>query len=477
MKDLSTYIGYCRVSTQRQFTEGHGLERYIYSLKKYGLQDNQIFWDIESGKNETRKGYNTVLHIIRQGKVKNLVVPCFDRFTRSVIQWEKAKEEFQKLGVKVLFLEGGSLDLSTPEGTISAGMMALFASFTAEKNKLNSLNGHKFLRVHEKAFIAGFGYIKENDTFVVNRELYKDTNLTYYDIARECINTFLSHKTISSTVNTLCTRYGFKRISKIGYLDFPREPSAFKYWLLNPQLRGYISYFNKDKDKQIISDTPRFEPILLEDEYTNILRILEQNKITKLKKTTLVNPLIGLCFCKQCGSKMITKGSGTKKKYSYLICKGAYPHPGTPQVCDRRSSYGLTIQSVVDKVIQSLIVEFKSISKWGYLEPDIINESEEIIELRKSINKLESFNDPDLLEVINTKKTKLLNLVNDSKLESSYKQEKLIISNKLASMPEFWHSDTTKVEDIYAVFQELVKKVECDQGEIHISLNIGQSSY
>jgi site-specific DNA recombinase len=60
MRDLSRALGYCRVSTQRQYTEGHGLERYIDRLQQYGLTEEQIHWDIESGASEKRKGYNRV---------------------------------------------------------------------------------------------------------------------------------------------------------------------------------------------------------------------------------------------------------------------------------------------------------------------------------------------------------------------------------------------------------------------------------
>jgi site-specific DNA recombinase len=69
-KDLKYSVGYCRVSTQRQQSEGHGLERYIEALRNYGLSDDQIYWDIDSGASDSRVNYRKVLTLIKAGKIK-----------------------------------------------------------------------------------------------------------------------------------------------------------------------------------------------------------------------------------------------------------------------------------------------------------------------------------------------------------------------------------------------------------------------
>ncbi|QBQ73832.1 Ser recombinase [Nodularia phage vB_NspS-kac68v162] len=159
LKDYSDCVGYCRVSTQKQFEEGHGLERYIAQLKSWGLNDNQIFWDIESGASDKRKGYNKVLDLIKSGAIKKLIIPCFDRFTRSTLQWEQASLELQKHNVTVMFLDGGSTDLTTPDDLFKMRILAAMSAAVRDKNKFNSSQGHKFRRLNEKAHVACFTHL------------------------------------------------------------------------------------------------------------------------------------------------------------------------------------------------------------------------------------------------------------------------------------------------------------------------------
>ncbi|MEO1561717.1 MAG: recombinase family protein, partial [Cyanobacteria bacterium J06632_19] len=173
MRDLSRALGYCRVSTQRQHSEGHGLERYIEKLKEYGLTDEQIHWDIESGASDKRKGYNRVLELVRSRKVDKIVVPCFDRFTRSALGWEVAREELQKYGVELIFLDGGSLDLETPEGLFTSRILAAMSAQVRDKNRYNAIQGHRYFQEKRKIYQAIFGFIKNGDTVVPNFKQYR----------------------------------------------------------------------------------------------------------------------------------------------------------------------------------------------------------------------------------------------------------------------------------------------------------------
>lgn len=60
-RDLSDAVFYFRVSTSRQHDEYSSFESYYYRAKQAGFSDEQIYSDIDSGANNSRKGYQMVL--------------------------------------------------------------------------------------------------------------------------------------------------------------------------------------------------------------------------------------------------------------------------------------------------------------------------------------------------------------------------------------------------------------------------------
>lgn len=476
MQGFEDCIGYCRVSTQRQFTDGHGLERYIDALKRYGLRDDQIYWDIESGANDKRTGYNQVLSLIKQGNIRKLIVPCFDRFTRSADSWESVREELQKHKVTIIMLEGGSMKFETPEDLLTSRIQVAFAAMTRDKNKYNAIQGFKFFRSQEKALQAIFGYLKVGDTLIVNHNQYKTSNKSYYLVARELIELFLDNRTLAGTIRIFCNKYGYDSTRAKTYSYHPHSHTGLKSWLLHPVLRGNLVYFNKLEDKKI--EIPnKFEAILTESEYLEILRIFDRANTLKGKRVTLVNPLIGLCFCASCGNRVrsrsskVTMKDGTTKIHRYMVCSGAYPETGQPRKCDRRKSYSLTVDDYVDTVINALCKRADEIAKQVVeCEPTDKEESQEITELRIQIKKLIALDDPDLKEAIQLKQTKLENLLLANKVQTTGNDHKYELMKQYAAMPQLWHLAT--VEEQMTLFQDLVKRVVCDHGVLTVELLI-----
>ena len=219
------------------------MDRYIQGLKKYGLTDEQIHWDIESGANEKRAGYNLVLSLVRSRKVDKIIVPCFDRFTRSALGWEVARQELQEFGVELIFLDGGSLDLETPEGLFTSRILAAMSAQLRDKNRYNALQGAKYFREQRKIFKTIFGFKKIGDTTAPNVEQYRDTSKTCKDVALEAIALFLESGSIAGTIRKMCDQYGTERFGSKSHEDFPRDISSFRRWLQNPQLIGMVRLF------------------------------------------------------------------------------------------------------------------------------------------------------------------------------------------------------------------------------------------
>lgn len=459
MQDLSKAIGYCRVSTQRQHTEGHGLERYIDRLKQYGLTEEQIYWDIESGASESRKGYNQVLDMVRASKVNKIVVPCFDRFTRSALGWEVARQELQNFGVELIFLDGGSLDLDTPEGLFTSRILAAMAAQLRDKNKYNAIAGARYFREKRKIYKAVFGFLKDGDTVVPNYKEYRQSGNSYASVAKQAIQMFVDTGEISKTIRKMVNQYGLERLSNRNYEDFPRDVAAFRRWLQNPQLSGQICYFPHDSQKRLVLESTH-QGLITIDEHNEILRMLSMRP--KIRHTNANNPLSGLTYCGACGSKMtihsVTVNNATgPKRYEHLRCTGRYNKAGHPRVCTVNKYFSL--DAAIKACIRALQSRAAQIGD-GYVQE--IGESKlppEVIELQQQIVELRRRNDPDLESAITAKEQRLESLIRTSDLNFVADATRNEILKTIASVDDFWKGASKK--QLVTIFQELVSDVVC----------------
>lgn len=458
MRDLSRALGYCRVSTQRQHTEGHGLERYIENLKNYGLRDDQIYWDIESGGSEKRAGYNKVLSEVRSRNVDKIIVPCFDRFTRSPLGWEQAKNELLEFGVELIFLDGGSLDLETPEGLFTSRILAAMSAQVRDKNRYNSIQGHKFFQEKRKVYQVVFGLRKNGDFVAPNDSPYKTSGKSYRQVAIEAIDLFLECGNIAKTVTTLCEKYGYER-DPIKNLDFPRTPSSFKRWVENPILCGMIRYYAEEPEKTIILKSEHNVGIIDELKFRQIMLLMAKNP--KGRHTAQSNPLVSLCFCGKCGTRMrktvntnIKKKSGKKYVNQYIQCVGSRPVPGRIAVCDCTKFF--KYHEVVVETIEAIKTRTHEIL--ATLDEPISNEySPEIIQLQQEIIKLKSMGDNDYKSVIDIKQSKLESLLSNIENKNASKTYQRDLYVNFLNSDEFWNKAT--MEDLTVIFQELVDKI------------------
>ena len=461
MRDLSRALGYCRVSTQRQHTEGHGLERYIERLKQHGLTDEQIYWDIESGASEKRAGYNKVLSEVRSHKVDKIIVPCFDRFTRSPLGWEQAKNELLEFNVELIFLDGGSLDLETPEGLFTSRILAAMSAQVRDKNRHNSIQGHRFYQEKRKIYQAIFGFVKEGDSIKPNLNLYKNTHKTYCDIALEMINRFLANGNLTQTVRQMCDNYGVERVSHLNHLDFPHSSTSFRRWMENPLLCGMVRYYGEDKEKMLVLASSH-ESIISVEKFNQIAAILRLNPCGRRDYRT--NPLVSLCYCGVCGSKMkkitskVKYASGETHENNYLRCTGAHPRTGKKKVCDYRRYFQR------DEAIAICITKIKekaSAIANNLIGTDEQEETIEVRELKQQIFTLKQLNDPDLKNAIAFKEQRLENLCNQKEVSAFRDASRYGLYEDILKNDSLW--DKFCDRELTVIFQELVERVICSE--------------
>ncbi|EIE9938037.1 TPA: recombinase family protein [Kluyvera ascorbata] len=118
--DMSTLIGYARVSTAEQ-----SLEMQIEALKNAGC--HQVFTDVASGAKADRPGLEKALEYLREGDT--LLVWKIDRLGRSLAHLVQTVEALRERGVGFRSLTDAGIDTTTRNGKLLFNLFATLAEF------------------------------------------------------------------------------------------------------------------------------------------------------------------------------------------------------------------------------------------------------------------------------------------------------------------------------------------------------------
>lgn len=122
-------IGYMRVS-KADGSQTTDLQRD--ALLQAGVDEQHLYEDYASGKNDNRTGLDACLKALREGDV--LVVWKLDRLGRNLSHLVKTVTRLseQNIGLKVLTGQGANIDTTTPAGRLIFGIFASLADFESE---------------------------------------------------------------------------------------------------------------------------------------------------------------------------------------------------------------------------------------------------------------------------------------------------------------------------------------------------------
>jgi len=131
-------IGYIRVSTDEQASNGQSLDAQRAKLEAYAkLYDLELIGIIEdagqSAKTMKRDGLQKVLAMLQSGKAEGLLIVKLDRLTRSVADWQKLIDTYfgEKAG-KELFSVADSIDTRTAAGRLVLNVLLSVAQWERE---------------------------------------------------------------------------------------------------------------------------------------------------------------------------------------------------------------------------------------------------------------------------------------------------------------------------------------------------------
>lgn len=136
-RDMTSAVGYVRVSTEQQVKSGAGLEAQRAAItqacEQRGLVLTQTLADEGvSGKGlGKRDGLAQALDQLRSGQASVLVVSKLDRLSRSVIDFAKLLDQARDEGWRIVVLNIG-VDMTTSHGRFIANVMSAAAQWERE---------------------------------------------------------------------------------------------------------------------------------------------------------------------------------------------------------------------------------------------------------------------------------------------------------------------------------------------------------
>lgn len=123
---MSRLFAYCRVSTAGQTTENQ-----VQEIKTAGfdIQTQRVIEEVVSGSTSAsdRKGFAKLLDRMEAGDV--LVVTKLDRLGRNAIDVQSTVQLLEGKGIRVHCLALGGVDLTSPSGKMTMGVLAAVAQF------------------------------------------------------------------------------------------------------------------------------------------------------------------------------------------------------------------------------------------------------------------------------------------------------------------------------------------------------------
>ena len=123
---MSRVFAYCRVSTSDQTTENQTLE---IAAAGFQVTPQRIVTETISGSvpASERKGFAGLINRLETGDV--LIVTKLDRLGRNAMDVRATVEALSGMGVRVHCLALGGVDLTSPAGKMTMGVIAAVAEF------------------------------------------------------------------------------------------------------------------------------------------------------------------------------------------------------------------------------------------------------------------------------------------------------------------------------------------------------------
>lgn len=422
-----------------------------------------------SGKDTNRPGFQRLMHDIRRGKVKKVIVYKLDRVSRSLIDFVDMLAEFKKYEVEFISSQE-CFDTSSPYGEMICKLLMIFAEF--ERTSIVNRIRDAYDKRSDMGLYSGgrrvYGYNLEETVingiktkkFVVNEEEAKHIKYIFevYSMPSVTLRA-LQDNLLQNDIKTLC---GVDwTTGKLGTLL--RNPIYVKadadiydyYERNNTHIVGNVEDFDgkhniklygKTKHKKDMADWSDMKIVLLtsygivdSDIWLKCQKKLELNKQIGNSLSNNTSWLSGKLVCAKCGHKMTTVKGQTKK---YFLCMGKTHKKTCTGV--NQTIYVEDVEEMVDEYIAGKLEALK-LSKVHHSDENTAQINVIKLKVKGVEQKLSSLSDlvfsgslnKEMIEVLNDRakklteeKQKYLNEIDDLLISSSNVRESLNFSKK-----------------------------------------------
>ena len=312
-------IIYCRVSSERQKTEGHGLESQEQRCREYAKQKGYeveiVFGDSFTGGGDyTKRPAMSELMAYMDAKPYNSYIVIFDdlkRLARDTEQYIKLKKALE---IRRASVECPNFVFSkSPEGQYIETIMAATAQLEREQNRRQVLQKMKArLELGYWTFSeVPPGYLYKNDP-LHGKFAFIDT-VKKGPIVKEALEGFASGRFINQEDVRRFLQEKDIQNGKPIYLDYVKRMLTRVFYA------GYVEYTEWEVDRR----KAKHEALISLATYEAIQDKLNGKKTTHIKNYINEDfPLRNFVHCSTCNQPLTASWStGRKGKYPYYRCK------------------------------------------------------------------------------------------------------------------------------------------------------------
>lgn len=448
-------VGYVRVSTREQ-AETDALEQQLARIRKAGAV--RIFQDVESGRKDSRSQFNKMLELARLGEIKEILVTRIDRLSRSVISLHKTMKQLDEWEVKLTILDAPIDDPNSPFGWFSISQMGQLAEFESRLLSSRIRHGINYFREQKKAAPRPpFGYARVNEKYAPDMTINKKSGLSNWEVAHKLVEHFLSpNATTRGAINYSLDKF-----------DKRWTPAGFRYWLLNPTMRGNTCYNvrgNQNNPEKWIIYPDTHEPLFDDETLRRIEERFEENRhkysYGNNRHGAIQVPLQGLMTCGCCGYKLFVMKSTRYKTYR-VRCKKRETL-GSEFCSYQKSIRLLDVMLAVDKELVKKANKIVKRTEKGLTKNSV---SPEITKLQNQLRSLKSLPSSEIIkDAIKQTHQEIERLVSDVKTGGILEKKRFDLVESTLKNPDYW-SDLPW-EDKIPVYKQLVENVVILSGEI-----------
>lgn len=394
---------YVRYSDHNQ-DDGFSVEYQLTEIQDYclrnGLEFDSAYIDtaVSGRKVAGRDSFFKMIHDIKAGFIKTIVVYKFNRMFRNSYESHKYRKLFKKHGVKLLSVTQ-QLDDETSSGRLMINVLSDIDQYQSETISDHVKSGMREM-ARQGYFTGGtvpYGYKTEIEEETANKEKIRKryaVDIEESEKVRKIFDLYAKGYSLRYLQEYLTAEGCFTRQGKqFGITTIARM-------LKNDFYIGTLRYNTQGYDPIIVADAV---PAIIDQETWQAVQALhEKNKLVKPRKRKDLYALTGKIHCTMCSAHFFGVASGSVQKgkkyyYKYYTCANRKNY----RTCSCNKIRKEEIENFALETIKKHVLNEKAIEKLldlsldGKISNDILTAKTILIEKDLStvlleINKLES---------------------------------------------------------------------------------------